>query len=31
MDLSDAARFVERDWGAVAALKEAYWIERLNS
>jgi len=29
MDLSDAARFVERDWDAVAALKERYWIERL--
>lgn len=29
MDLFDAARFVERDWRAVAALKEGYWIERL--
>lgn len=29
VDLSDAARYLERDWGAVTALKEQYWVERV--
>ncbi len=29
VDLSDVAGFVKRDWAAVAALKERYWVERV--
>jgi len=29
MDLSDASRFVGRDWRTVADLKESHWVDRL--